>query len=131
MTLSGTTESPAMPRDSASAMDVEHSMDDLSGYTRRPFAFVMRYIRRRSASHLIILLAVLAAVACSVGTQYGLKYLVDGLSAGPNSKTNGVWLAFVFLVTLISADMFLWRVASWTASFTFVGVTGDPRLSES
>jgi ATP-binding cassette subfamily B protein len=108
-------------------MDVEHSMDDLSGYTRRPFAFVMRYIRRRSASHLIILLAVLAAVACSVGTQYGLKYLVDGLSAGPNSKTNGVWLAFVFLVTLISADMFLWRVASWTASFTFVGVTGDLR----
>jgi ATP-binding cassette subfamily B protein len=108
-------------------MDVEHSMDDLSGYTRRPFAFVMRYIRRRSASHLIILLAVLAAVACSVGTQYGIKYLVDGLSAGPNSKTNGVWLAFVFLVTLISADMFLWRVASWTASFTFVGVTGDLR----
>ncbi|WP_295844017.1 ABC transporter ATP-binding protein [Tardiphaga sp.] len=102
-------------------------MDDLSGYTQRPFAFVMRYIRRRSASHLIILLAVLAAVACSVGTQYGIKYLVDGLSAGPNSKTNGVWLAFVFLVTLISADMFLWRVASWTASFTFVGVTGDLR----
>ena len=127
MTLSGTIESPAMPRDSASAMDVDHPMDDLSGYTQRPFAFVMRYIRRRSASHLIILLAVLAAVACSVGTQYGIKYLVDGLSAGPNSKTNGVWLAFVFLVTLISADMFLWRVASWTASFTFVGVTGDLR----
>jgi len=101
-------------------------MDSLSGYAQRPFPFVMRYIRRRSASHLIILLSVLAAVACSVGTQYGIKFLVDGLSAGPNSG-NGVWLAFILLVTLISADMFLWRVASWTASFTFVGVTGDLR----
>jgi len=102
-------------------------MDSLSGYAQRPFAFVMRYIRRRSASHLIILLSVLAAVACSVGTQYGIKYLVDGLSAGPTSASNGVWWAFIFLVSLISADMFLWRVASWTASFTFVGVTGDLR----
>jgi ATP-binding cassette subfamily B protein len=31
------------------------------------------------------------------------------------------------LVTLIAADNFLWRIASWTASFTFVGVTGDLR----
>ncbi len=102
-------------------------MDSLSGYAQRPFPFVMRYIRRRSASHLIILLSVLAAVACSVGTQYGIKYLVDGLSAGPNAPGSGVWLAFIVLVSLISADMFLWRVASWTASFTFVSVTGDLR----
>ncbi|MDB5500456.1 MAG: transporter ATP-binding protein [Tardiphaga sp.] len=102
-------------------------MDSLSGYAQRPFAFVMRYIKQRSASHLVILLSVLAAVACSVGTQYGIKYLVDGLSAGPNGSGGGVWMAFIFLVSLISADMFLWRVASWTASFTFVGVTGDLR----
>jgi ATP-binding cassette subfamily B protein len=108
-------------------MGFEHHMDNLSGYSQRPFAFVMRYIKQRSASHTVILLAVLAAVACSVGTQYGIKYLVDGLSAGPNSGSGGVWLAFIFLVSLISADMFLWRVASWTASFTFVGVTGDLR----
>ena len=31
------------------------------------------------------------------------------------------------LVSLIAADNFLWRIASWTASFTFVGVTGDLR----
>jgi ATP-binding cassette subfamily B protein len=60
-----------------------------------------------------------------VGTQYGVKYLVDGLAAGPTH--NGVWLAFAFLVALIAADNFLWRIASWIASFTFVGVTGDLR----
>ncbi|MGM4920592.1 ATP-binding cassette domain-containing protein [Tardiphaga sp. 813_E8_N1_3] len=102
-------------------------MDSLSGYAYRPFAFVMRYIRMRSASHLIILISVLAAVACSVGTQYGIKFLVDGLSSGPSGAGNAVWIAFGVLISLITADMFLWRVASWTASYTFVGVTGDLR----
>jgi ATP-binding cassette subfamily B protein len=101
-------------------------MDSLSGYARRPFSFVLRYLRQRLAAHVLILTAVVAAVACSVGTQYGVKFLVDGLAAGPNHE-GGVWLAFVVLVTLIAADNFLWRIASWTASFTFVGVTGDLR----
>jgi len=101
-------------------------MDNLSGYAHRPFPFVLRYLRRRLASHVIILSAVVAAVACSVGTQYGVKSLVDSLSGG-SSHAGGVWLAFVFLMSLIAADNFLWRIASWTASFTFVGVTGDLR----
>jgi ATP-binding cassette, subfamily B, bacterial len=101
-------------------------MDNLSGYAHRPFAFVLRYLRQRLSSHIIILLSVIAAVACSVGTQYGVKALVDGLSAG-TSRAGSVWLAFIFLMSLIAADNFLWRIASWTASFTFVGVTGDLR----
>src|SRR5712671_6941262 len=101
-------------------------MDNLSGYANRPLPFVLRYLRQRLASHVVIVTAVVAAVACSVGTQYGVKYLVDGLSAGP-ARAGSVWLAFVFLMSLIAADNFLWRVASWTASFTFVGVTGDLR----
>src|SRR6476469_1587018 len=101
-------------------------MDNLSGYAHRPLPFVLRYLRQRLASHLVIVTSVVAAVACSVGTQYGVKYLVDGLSAGP-ARAGTVWLAFVFLMSLIAADNFLWRIASWTASFTFVGVTGDLR----
>src|SRR5438309_4823899 len=101
-------------------------MDQLSGYARRPFPFVLRYLRKRLASHLVILTAVVAAVACSVGTQYGVKYLVDCLSTGP-ARAGSVWLAFVFLMSLIAADNFLWRIASRTAIFTFVGVTRDIR----
>src|SRR5450755_2002329 len=101
-------------------------MDVLSGYANRPLPFVLRYLRRRPAAHVVILTAVVAAVACSVGTQYGVKHLVDGLSAG-SAHAGSVWLAFVFLMSMIAADNFLWRIASWTASFTFVGVTGDLR----
>src|SRR5260370_33388509 len=101
-------------------------MDVLSGSANRPLPFVLRYLRRRPAAHVAILTAVVAAVACSVGTQYGVKHLVDGLSAGP-AHAGSVWLAFVFLMSMIAADNFLWRIASWTGSFTFVGVTGDVR----
>jgi ATP-binding cassette subfamily B protein len=101
-------------------------MDSLSGYAHRPFPFVLRYLRQRLASHVVILTAVVGAVACSVGTQYGVKNMVDSLSAGA-SHSGGVWLAFIFLMSLIAADNFLWRIASWTASYTFVGVTGDLR----
>ncbi len=101
-------------------------MDELSGYANRPFAFVLRYLHHRPASHLCIFSAVIAAVACSVGTQYGVKFLVDGLSGGP-VNAGSVWVAFVLLVSLIAADNFLWRIAGWIASFTFVGVTGDLR----
>ncbi|MGE5159150.1 MAG: ABC transporter ATP-binding protein [Gemmatimonas sp.] len=101
-------------------------MDQLSGYAHRPFPFVLRYLRQRPVSHLAILTAVMGAVACSVGTQYGVKSLVDCL-AGGHAHAAGVWLAFALLMSLIAADNLLWRIASWIASFTFVGVTGDLR----
>src|SRR3954447_16924260 len=105
---------------------VDNHMDHLSGYAHRPFAFVLRYLRRRLAAHLRIRTPVGAGVACSVGTQYGVKSLVDSLSAGA-AHGGSVWLAFIFLMTLIAADNFLWRIASWTPSFPFVRVTGDLR----
>ena len=101
-------------------------MDDLCRYASRPFAFVARYLHRRITSHAVILGSVGVAVVCSVGTQYGVKFLVDSLAAGP-ANNNEVWLAFLLLVSLIAADNVLWRVASWVASYTFVGVTGDLR----
>jgi len=109
-----------------SLQQVRSPMDHLSGYAHRPFPFVLRYLRQRPFSHLTILACVVGAVACSVGTQYGVKFLVDCLSAGATHASN-VWLAFAILMSLIAADNFLWRIASWVSSFTFVGVTGDLR----
>ena len=100
-------------------------MDDFCRYAGRPLAFTFRYIRLRPGSHLLILMAVLAAVACSVSTQYGVKYLVDTLSG--SGVSTDVWVPFALLVSLIAADNLLWRLASWVANFTFVGVTGDLR----
>ena len=100
-------------------------MDEPQRYANRPFAFILSYVRRRKASHIIILSAILAAVACATGTQYGVKSLVDALSRAPQAIS--VWAAFALLVSLITADNLLWRVAGWISSSTFVAVTGDLR----
>jgi ATP-binding cassette subfamily B protein len=104
----------------------EVGLDDLCRFATRPLVFIARYLRRRSVSHAVIVTAVLAAVGCSVTTQYGVKTLVDAL-ANPIHGGNAVWFAFILLVSLIAADNLLWRVASWTANDAFVKVTGDLR----
>src|SRR3546814_5990755 len=101
-------------------------MDDLCRYANRPIAFIARYIGRHRIAHTAILLAVLGAVGCSVATQYGVKILVDTLSAAQVNSAS-IWVAFGILVSLVAGDNFLWRVASWIASHTFVRVTGDLR----
>jgi ATP-binding cassette subfamily B protein len=99
-------------------------MDNFTGYAGRPFAFIGRYLKRRPLSHTAIVATIALAVLCSVGTQYGVKFLVDSLTFGTAKK---VWLAFSVLVYLIAADNLLWRAAGWIASTTFVRVTGDLR----
>jgi ATP-binding cassette subfamily B protein len=84
-----------------------------------------RYVMLRPFSHGAILAAVLGAVACSVGAQYGVRSLVDALSGAPDALPP--WSAFTLLAALIASDNMLWRVASFIASHAFVRVTGDLR----
>jgi ATP-binding cassette subfamily B protein len=106
--------------------DCVHTLDDITRYANRPIAFLLKFVRRRWIANAIILASVLAAVACSVSTQYGIKLLVDSLTE-PTAWANRVWSAFAILVALIAADNLLWRLAGWIANPTFVGVTGDVR----
>lgn len=100
-------------------------MDELCKYANRPVAFIGRYLRRRRIAHLAILIAVIGAVSCSVGTQYGVKFLIDTLAIGPAAAS--ITAPFVVLALLIAADNLLWRLACWIGSFTFVAVSGDLR----
>lgn len=99
---------------------------DACRYADRPLAFVARYVRRRPVAHAAIVTAVIGAVGCSVAAQYGVKVLVDTLASGL-AHAREAWLGFLLLATLIAADNFLWRVACWIASYTFVAVSGDLR----
>jgi ATP-binding cassette subfamily B protein len=107
-------------------MDRSSATAHLVDYADRPLAYFAHYIKLRPIPHVTILAAVVAAVVCSVSTQYGVKFLVDVLSMGHGAAVS-VWIPFAVLVSLIAADNFLWRLASWIASHTFVSVTGDLR----
>src|SRR5947199_2954974 len=104
-------------------------MDNPSRYAARPLAFLACYVRARPCSHAAIMMAVVGAVGCSVGAQYGVKILVDTLAGGLYVGTHArdAWLGFLLLATLVALDTLLWRLASWIASYIFVAVTGDLR----
>jgi ATP-binding cassette, subfamily B, bacterial len=90
-------------------------------------SFLGRYVRKRFLSHLVVLLAVLAAVACSVASQYAVKHLVDVLGTHRPPPTF-LWGAVGILLGLVAADNLLWRIAGWTSTHAFVAVGGDMRL---
>jgi ATP-binding cassette, subfamily B, bacterial len=102
-------------------------VDNLSRFADRPFAFFAHYVRMRPLAHALVAVAVLAAVSCSVGTQYGVRLLVDALSGLGRDDTGQVWTAFWILIALVASDNLLWRFASYIASYVFVAVTGDLR----
>jgi ATP-binding cassette subfamily B protein len=93
-------------------------------FERRPLRFLLHAISRHAVSHAIILLSVIVAVGCAVGSQYAVKDLVDSLA---RHSVHAVWTAFFFLAGLIAADNFSWRVGGWVAARAFVAVTGDLR----
>jgi ATP-binding cassette subfamily B protein len=100
----------------------------LSRYASKgAFRFLGRYVRRRFFSHFIVIAAVLAAVLCSVGSQYAVKHLVDVLSTHlPPPPV--LWGAVGILLGLVAGDNILWRVAGWASTHAFVAVGGDIRM---
>ena len=114
-----------LPRPTVAEM--RQNLEVLPGMRGRPFAFLARYVRRHLFGHAVVLASVLFAVGCSVGTQYGMKHLIDVISHGPQAAGTAVWWAFALLAVLIAADNLLWRVGGYAAARTYVAVTGDMR----
>jgi ATP-binding cassette subfamily B protein len=99
----------------------------LPGYlSRGPARFLLHYVRRRFFDHFFVLLAVLAAVGCAIGSQYAVKNLVDIL--GSKTSGNAVWTAVAVLLGVVAGDNLLWRLAGWISTDAFVAVGGDLKL---
>jgi len=90
----------------------------------RPWAFVLRHVRRHALAHSAILVSVFAAVGCAIASQYAIKNLVDVLAS---DRRADVLPAFILLAGLIAADNLLWRAGGWVAARSFVSMTGDLR----
>jgi len=93
----------------------------------KPLGFLLHYVWRHRLGHAVVLASVVAAVFCSVFTQYGLKSLIDVISRGREVGATAIWWPLGVLIGLIVADNFLWRIGGWVAAHVFVRVTGDVR----
>src|ERR1700691_4573723 len=95
--------------------------------SRGTLRFLMHYVFRRPISHLIVLIAVLAAVGCAIGSQYAVKNLVDVLSSHTSAGV-AVWGAVGGLLALAAGDNLFWRLPGGITTSAFVAVGGDIRL---
>ena len=112
---------------SVSASAAPANQPPIIRYHGRPLGFLLHYVFRHRLGHGVVLASVVAAVFCSVFTQYGLKALIDVISMGREAGAALIWGAFGLLTVLIVADNFLWRIGGWVAAHVFVRVTGDLR----
>src|SRR5262249_61828697 len=67
--------------------------------SRGAIRFLLHYVCRRAASHVVVLTAVLAAVGCAIGSQYAVKHLVDVLTDGAPSGL-ALWQAVCLVLPL-------------------------------
>jgi ATP-binding cassette subfamily B protein len=106
--------------------ETSDDMATLSALRLRPLGFLWRYVRRRPIGHTVIFLSVLAAVGCSVSTQYAMKHLIDVASVG-RMEAPAAWSAFILLCALVAGDNMMWRIAGYVSHRTYIKVTGDIR----
>ena len=104
------------------AAGLRPNYDALLRLRTRPLAFVAHFVRRHPAGHAIVLSAVVLAIVCGVGAQYGMKHLIDVITGGPAAAGTRVWWAFAFLAGMAASDNLLWRVAGYAAARTFVAI---------
>jgi len=91
----------------------------------RPLSFIARYVKRHRAAHALLLLAIMGAVAGSVGERYSMKFIVDGMAA---ASPRQVWAALAIFFACVGADNLLWRVGGFVAARCFPRICAELKL---
>src|SRR5206468_3583867 len=77
-------------------------------FLRSPAAFVAHYVRRRWLNFATLALVAIGAAGCGVGVQYGMKLLVDAMSAPGGRGDPAIWNALFLFLALIAVESALW-----------------------
>jgi ABC-type multidrug transport system fused ATPase/permease subunit len=99
----------------------------LPPFPRRPVPFLLHHVRRHPWLNGGVLTTVLSAAMAAVAVQYGMKLLIDRMTAagGPGAE---VWIALAIFVGLICLENALWRVGGWLGSRSVILTGVDIRL---
>ena len=97
------------------------------GYLNSAGGFMGHYLRRRPVQFCALFAVVLTAATCGVGVQYGMKLLIDAMTApvGHRMAVQGALIVFIGLVAIESA---LWRTSGWLGSQTTIKAGVDIKL---
>lgn len=89
--------------------------------------FLMRYVRRHFAISMALLSIVTAGALCAVAAQYGLKLLVDGMTAASPNREH-VLLCLGLFLGLLGGESVCWRLGGFLGSRTIIRMSEDIRI---
>lgn len=90
-------------------------------------AFLLRYARRHTGLFGCVLLAVGGGATCAVIAQYGLKLLVDGMTA-PDPDRDRVFVLLAVFLGILALEQALLRLGGWLGSHLVIRWANDVRL---
>lgn len=96
-------------------------------FPTRALPFVWHCVLRRRWQFAALLVLIVGGAACAVAVQYGMRLLVDAMSAGGDDRA-AVWTPFALFVGLIALESVLWRSAGWLTCRTVIATGVDIRL---
>jgi ATP-binding cassette subfamily B protein len=97
-------------------------------FLRSPAAFVAHYVRRRWLNFTALAVVAIGAACCGVGVQYGMKLLVDAMSAPGERGHAAIWNALFLFLALIALESVLWRASGWLGSRATIATGVELRL---
>jgi ATP-binding cassette subfamily B protein len=89
--------------------------------------FLLHYVRRHFRLSLALLGVVTGGAVCAVAAQYGLKLLVDGMTA-PGADRQGVMLSLGLFLGLLGVESICWRLGGFLGSRAIIRVGEDIRI---
>ena len=89
--------------------------------------FLLHYVRRHLRLSLALLGVVTGGALCAVAAQYGLKLLVDGMTA-PGPDHHGVMLSLGLFLGLLGVESLCWRLGGFLGSRAVIRVGEDIRI---
>ena len=94
---------------------------------RSSTAFMAHYLRSRPIQFLALLGVVLGASTCGVGVQYGMKLLIDAMTAA-GRRGPAIDIALVVFIGLVAVEAVLWRLSGWLGARTTIRAGVDIKL---
>ena len=90
--------------------------------------FLLRHAWRHRGLTIASLAAVVLGAGFAVSAQYGLKLLVDEMTRGDRTPSNGVFLGLGLFLGLLAAESACWRLGGWLGSRLVIKVGEGIRL---
>ncbi len=96
----------------AAQSPADQSPADHPRFLTTPLGFIGHYVARQRWLFLALAGVVVGASSCAVGVQYGMKLLIDVMTAsGPSHARVSTGLGL--FIGLIAAESLLWRLCGW------------------